>query len=439
MLPPSLRPSEGSTTDPEHPAYWRARPLGEEVARVFDVCAGCRMCFKYCDSFARLFDIADRRHDGDARALVDGEIAQVMDACFQCKLCEVTCPYTPREKHAFAIDFPKLVLRWRAQRARTRRPSLRDRLLADPDRLARLARLAPSLANRLARSRPARALLHGTMGIHRDAPLPRFAPRRFEAWADREGLCREHPGGEAVLFPTCVVENNQPEIGRDAVEVMKRNAVDVRCAHGLACCGMPAWEGGDLQSLRDKARRNLDQLLPFVDAGARVVVLGPTCAMMLRREYPDLVAEADRPRARKLAAAVREATELLWERRDQPGFDRNFAALPRSVAYHAPCHVRAQMAGLRGRDLLRAIGVERVQLVAECCGHDGSHGIKRETFEAAERAGRRAFDGLRAADAAGGTTWVSDCPLAAQQIEKHAGKRPLHPMSLLARAYRGEG
>jgi Fe-S oxidoreductase len=34
--------------------------------------------------------------------------------------------------------------------------------------------------------------------------------------------------------------------------------------------------------------------------------------------------------------------------------------------------------------------------------------------------------------------WATDCPLAAIQFEQHAGVRPLHPMTILARAYRGE-
>ena len=34
--------------------------------------------------------------------------------------------------------------------------------------------------------------------------------------------------------------------------------------------------------------------------------------------------------------------------------------------------------------------------------------------------------------------WATDCPLAAIQFEQHAGRKPMHPMSILARAYRGE-
>ncbi len=70
-----------------------------------------------------------------------------------------------------------------------------------------------------------------------------------------------------------------------------------------------------------------------------------------------------------------------------------------------------------------------------CCGHDGTYAMKVETFEASRRVGRKAFAGM---EDAGADTWVSDCPLAAMQIEQHAGQKPLHPMSLLARAYRGE-
>ena len=35
--------------------------------------------------------------------------------------------------------------------------------------------------------------------------------------------------------------------------------------------------------------------------------------------------------------------------------------------------------------------------------------------------------------------WVTDCPLAALQFEQHAGAKPMHPMSILARAYREGG
>lgn len=433
--PKSYAPTDGLSCDPEDPQYWDQSALRKEVERVFDICHGCRLCFKFCESFPSLFATIDDKHDGDPRALTDAETAGVMDACFQCKLCEVNCPYSPRDKHAFVVDFPRLVARYKAQRARKKGVPVRDRLLGDPDSLARAARLGGPLTNRLNRTAAHRVFLEKTLGVHREKQLPAFAFRTFESLAEGAELMRGPPGGEVVLFQTCYVQNNEPAIGLDTVEVFKANGVDIRCARDLGCCGMPAWETGDLAELRRRAHRNLDVLTPFVDAGARVVALSPTCGMMMRREYPTLVAPADRPRAQKLAAAVRDPSEYLLSISGQPRFNRALKTRPTTIAYHAPCHLRAQAIGLCGRDLLRRIGAGEVATVTECCGHDGTYAMKVETFEAARRVGRKAFSGMADAEA---ETWVSDCPLAAIQIEQHAGQKPLHPMSLLARAYRGE-
>ena len=50
--------------------------------------------------------------------------------------------------------------------------------------------------------------------------------------------------------------------------------------------------------------------------------------------------------------------------------------------------------------------------------------------------GQRAFDEMNEVDA---EIWATDCPLAALQFQQHAGVKPMHPMSILARAYREEG
>ena len=35
--------------------------------------------------------------------------------------------------------------------------------------------------------------------------------------------------------------------------------------------------------------------------------------------------------------------------------------------------------------------------------------------------------------------WATDCPLAALQFQQHAGVKPMHPVSVLARAYERDG
>ncbi len=436
--PISYKPTDGLCYDPDQPKYWEPPALAKEVTRVFEVCHGCRMCFKYCDSFPILFELIDKRHEGDVTRITPAETDRVMDACFQCKLCEVQCPYTPREKHEFQLDFPRLVHRHTAVRAKRRGIRLRDRLLAKPDLAGALARLSFGLANVMNRVRLNRVLMHAALGIHEDKLLPEFAPRTFERWAQREGRVRKDAQGvEAVLFPTCYVQNNEPQIGRDTLEVLDRNQVKTACVRGLQCCGMPAWETGDLDSLRRQAANNLRVLEPFLAAGAKVVAINPTCAMMMRREYPELLPESLRPQARRLAELVRDPSELLWEIREEPRFNTAFRSTPGGpVAYHAPCHLRAQGVGFKGRDLLRKIPGVVPKMTMECCGHDGTSAMKVEGFEQSIRVGRKAFEGMKAAEA---EVWATDCPLAALQFQQHAGRKPMHPMSILARAYRADG
>ena len=98
------------------------------MTRAIEICHGCRMCFKYCDAFPNLFKAIDDR-DGDVRKLDKSHKDQLVDECFQCKLCEVQCPYTPRDKHEFQLDFPKLLHRYKAIRTKDQGLKLRDRVL----------------------------------------------------------------------------------------------------------------------------------------------------------------------------------------------------------------------------------------------------------------------------------------------------------------------
>ena len=79
----SYKPTDGLSYDPSDHVYWDERALDKEVTRVFEVCHGCRMCFKYCDSFPSLFDLIDNKYDGDVTRLTRTDKDRIMDECFQ--------------------------------------------------------------------------------------------------------------------------------------------------------------------------------------------------------------------------------------------------------------------------------------------------------------------------------------------------------------------
>lgn len=436
----SFMPTDGLSYDPTDEVYWDRGKMEIELERAIEICHGCRMCFKYCSTFPILFDAIDAEN-GHVERLTVATLDTALDACFQCKLCEVQCPYTPREDHEFLLDFPALIHRRRAIDLKEKRvkPSFGDKLLANPDRAGALARASLGTANVAKKIKPLRVIQEKVIGIDRRYPQPDFPRVPFAKRQKKAGhvVSAPRPDDEAVLFPTCWVEHNDPELGQDVMDVLAFNSCSTSCRDDVVCCGMPAWEQGDLETLVQKAERNIAALLPHAEADQRILVVNPTCSMMLRHEYPRLLPERLRDDAAKVAAQVRDVSEHLFERKKDGTLNTDYQSTPNgTVAYHAPCHLRAQGIGFRGRDLMRTIPGVKPRMTMECSGHDGTYGLKAKSWEDSKKVGKKAFDGMKGHDA---DVWASDCPLSSVQFEQHTGRSALHPIQVLARAIKPDG
>jgi len=423
-------PSDGLTYNPNEPKYWDKTGLAKEVERIFEICHGCRLCFNLCPSFPALFNAIDS-HDGDVRKLTAGETEKVVDLCYQCKLCYVKCPYTPDDKHEFQLDFPRLLTRMVAQRSKDRGISVRNQMLARPEMIGQIGQATPDIANWANRQPLIRGVMEAVTGIHKDKILPDFHDQSFETWAKSRPAPKGDPN-QAVLFHTCFVNYNNPQLGKDTVEVFERNGISLGCPR-QNCCGMPALESGDIKLAKEMAASNVSALLPHVNAGRKVLAVNPTCSYMMRKEYHELLGTEA---ARKVAANTMDLCEFLFERKRQGLFNRDFQSTPGSVAYHLPCHLKAQNIGFRSRDMMKLIPGAKIRMVEQCSAHDGTWAMKKEFFPLSMLAGKKAFDEMQSPAS---EVMASDCPLAAIQFEQAIGTRPIHPIQVLARAYRVDG
>ncbi|MGC1678386.1 MAG: heterodisulfide reductase-related iron-sulfur binding cluster [Candidatus Binataceae bacterium] len=429
----SSQPTDGLCYTPTDPKYWDRAGLDKEVERVFDICQGCRLCWNLCQSFPVLFDAVDR-NDGDVRGLTKDETRRVVDLCYGCKLCEVKCPYTPRDGHEFQLDFPRLMLRGKSVRGKEEGVGLREKLLGNPDLLGKVGSKTPGLANWGCHQKFQRVMMEKLLGIHRDKLLPDFAEETFDKWLKRNPLppAPAQPAAKVALFPTCFVNYYRPAPGIAAVDVLVKNGCDVKCPK-QNCCGMPALDGGEIKFAQAQAESNIASMLPLVREGYKIAAINPTCSLMMRQEYPKIIASAV---AKEFAAAVVDPHEVLWQLKQADRFNRGFLSTPGTIAYHVPCHLKAQGIGLRSRDLMRIIPGSSIATVDACTAHDGTWAMKKEFFELSMQAGEKAFSGMRDAHA---KVMASDCPLAALQIEQATGTHPMHPIEVLARAYRAPG
>jgi glycerol-3-phosphate dehydrogenase subunit C len=438
------------TYDPKNPAYYDEADLRAELLRVYDLCHGCRLCFNLCPSFPSLFEMVDAR-DGDVFALTPAEQDRVVDECYQCKICYLKCPYTP--PHEWELDFPRLMMRAHAVRHSQGEPvrtRLTDQVLGRTDLLGTVSTAAAPIVNAVI-GRPgslARRLMEKTTGMAAERLLPPYARQRFTTWFRRRsretvtGTTAPAPTGhqgQVSVFPTCFVEYMAPEIGQDIVKVLEHNDVACSLPDDTRCCGAPWLHAGNVKEFTNAARRNVAALADEVRAGRDVVVAQPTCAYVVRKDYPQylggtalaadaaLVAEHTKDPAEYLMSLHKgEGTTLDTE---FPGRQRG--TVPDEVTYHVACHLQAQQVGLKSRDLLKVAGV-KATLVQKCSGIDGTWGYRAEHYEMARNV---AAPLAREVERAGHDVVCGDCHLANGAIEQETGRRPLHPIQLVARAY----
>jgi glycerol-3-phosphate dehydrogenase subunit C len=431
--------------DWQNPWFWDEKALEREMERVFEICHGCRRCFNLCDSFPRLFDLIDNGATGELDGVPKESYAGVEEACTLCDMCFMTkCPYVP--PHAWAVDFPHLMLRHRAVQARKHGIAFVQSQLADTDRAGRLGTFAASLINWATdeRNQPMRRTLEKATGLHHGARLPRQAGETFELRAKREGVELNEAAPafgkrKAVLYATCFVNFHSTDIGAATRAVLAKNGVETEVVHP-ACCGMPKLELGDLESVAEAARTVSAALLPWVDKGYDVVALTPSCALMLKFEWP-LILSRD-PAIERLAQATFDLSEYVVDIAKTHGLADGLEPIEGGVSIHLACHARAQNMGAKGAEMLRLIPKTRVAVIERCSGHGGIWGARAENFDIAVKVGKPAAQAALKND----TNHVaSECPLAAEHLmqvmELTAGEqkpkpfRADHPIEILARAY----
>ena len=420
------------TYDPDHPAYYDEKDLRQELERVYDLCHGCRLCVGLCPSFPTMFNLIDAR-DGDVAAMTPAEQDQVVDECYQCKLCYVKCPYIP--PHEWELDFPRLMLRAAAARPKTLRDKVTTQALSRTDQTGRMATLVSPLAN-AAMGKPGsglRKLMDRAVGIAADRVLPPYARVRFTTWFKRRGQGRlgRTQQAQVGVFPTCLVEYQNPAVGQDLVKVYERNGVACELAEGAGCCGAPWLHSGDFDSFRKQAAKNVAKLAAVVRSGRDIVVPQPTCGYVLKRDYPEYLKTPD---AELVGSHTYDAAEYLWRLHKGEGteLDTDFGGeVPATAAYHVPCHLQAQNIGLRSRDLMKLTGT-KVSVIQKCSGIDGMWGLRAENYELSRKVAQPLKAAVEKADA---EVVAGDCHLANGAILQETGTAPVHPLQFLARAY----
>ena len=281
--------------------------------------------------------------------------------CFMTK-----CPYVP--PHPWNVDFPHLMLRAKAVRARKDGIGLREKVLAATDTVGAIAGIPVivEIVNAVNHSGPGRALLDKVLGVdprRAAAAVPRAHRARapeapgHERAADERRWRPQRAGdpettGRVALFATCYGNRNEPALDEDLVAVFEHNGIEMTLLPKERCCGMPRLELGDLEAVARLKEANIPQLAAAIAAGYDLVAPIPSCVLMFKQELPLMYPED--AAVKQVAAHIFDPFEYLMLRHAAGLLRTDFKGELGKVSYHVACHLRVQNLGLKTRDVLQA-------------------------------------------------------------------------------------
>jgi len=430
---------------------------------VVQQCMHCGLCLPTCPTYdaTKLERNSPRGRIALMRAIADDRLevtrtfAEEMYFCLGCLACQTACPagvnYAELFEHARAEIEERGVLN------SPRRNLIRDFtlrwLFMDLHRLELIGR-ALRLYQQL-----------GLQTAIRRLGLTRLLPRRLrELEAMTPTICDRFsaeliaPVTPAIgarkyrvaMLTGCAQDLTFSEVNRDTVEVLARNGCEVVTPPEQNCCGSLHAHNGEWRLAQELARRNLDQFPP--ERFDAIITNAGGCGSNLKH-YAKLLADdpAYGRRAKLWDARVKDIHEWLVEikfrspaagRSTGVSIAESAGRVDQLVTYHESCHLtHGQRVIAQPREVLRAIpGLKLVELTEAnwCCGSAGIYNLTQP--EMAGQLQRRKLEHIQATKALVVATANPGCLL---QLIQGAAKeglalRVVHPITLLAEAYRAE-
>ena len=237
----------------------------EAVGYSSDECLKCNVCVTVCP-VARVTDLfpgpkyvgpqAQRFRTGRAQPVqIKGiDIAPspdvTVDYCSGCGWCTTACPA--------GVKIAEMNSQSRARMKAGKRPKLRDWGLGQTDLVGQMGVLFSPIANRVLFNGPIRTIMERTVGIHRDAPFPKFGKRTLQStWKRRQKRLgsRPLPGPDkaVVYFHGCSANYYEQHVADAAVAILKRNGFETIIPEQV-CCGLPMISNALYADARNKAR-----------------------------------------------------------------------------------------------------------------------------------------------------------------------------------------
>lgn len=214
--------------------------------------------------------------------------------------------------------------------------------------------------------------------------------------------------GNTLYYPGCLTKFALKEIQDNYEEILRREGIDfIKLSDKELCCGSPVKNAGGEKLFKELALKNLKL---FKEHGVdRIITNCPACALVLGRDYKELLGE-------KWDIEVLHMTQVISEKtlgkisQDKKG----------KVSYHDSCHLgRGLKLYNEPREIIKKAGfkIKEMKLNRKrsyCCGAGG--GVKTNNPELSDRIAGDRIDQIKETET---ELLLSACPMCYAQFRQN--------------------
>src|SRR3954454_25040695 len=352
----------------------------------------------------------------------DDNVKEALDLCLACKGCKGDCPVN--------VDVATYKAEFLSHYWEGRVRPMYAYAFGWIDKWARLASIAPGLANLITQVPGLRDIAKMAVGVPRQRRIPAFAAQTFKSWF-RARQAKKRGGQKVVLWADTFNNYLMPETAQAAVEVLEDAGCEVEVLQQHLCCGRPLYDYGFLDMAKSYLHRNLNALTPYIDAGTPMVVLEPSCCSVFRDEMHNLMPESRR------ATRLQENTFTLSEFLECKVDGYKPPQVKGKAIVQGHCHHKAVMRLKEERALMDRAAIEYEVLESGCCGMAGAFGYEADKYDVSIACGERVLlPEVRKAGLA--TIVIADGFSCKEQIAQQTNRHALHLAEVLQMGLRPE-
>ncbi len=356
----------------------------------------------------------------------------ILDLCLSCKGCTSECPSN--------VDMARMKAEYMTQYYDLNGAPFRTRMIAKFTKAYKFGSSIPFLFNFFLRVFPFSTLTKQILGVAGKRKLPTVASKTLYRWY-RENRRRNfgydpitRPIKTVYLFCDEFTNYNDAGIGKTAVKLLTALNYDVRIVPHKES-GRTQISKGFLRKVKRLATKNVKVFYDIVGEDSPLVGLEPSAILSFRDEYPDLVEEKWRDKARELSAHCLTFEEFIEREIDEGHISsEKFTREKRRIRLHGHCHQKALSSMVPSKKMLKLPANYEVQLIPSgCCGMAGSFGYEKEHYDISMKIGELVlFPEIRKEKedtiiAAAGTS-------CRHQITDGTGRKAKHPAEILFEA-----